>query len=887
MKKGILSGLLAGGLVFLASGRAATQYANYTIWSTPSQTSDWVISTTVNMSFGPLQGFGLYSAGSQVIMTGNITIGTQGTQSDGLRLNNNGSRIETGDNLIITTSGYSADGINASNTASSTVIVGDNAHITTTKSSLLFGTVGYEGSHAVRANNSQYANGLNIITIGDNAILSTGGNNSYAVLAGLGYQEMNTGTISRTGSSKVIIGENALIQTGTYNNTVTGTLNTLTGTSTASSNAYAVHANQLNSEIIIGNNATVYTTGATSHALYATNAGHIEMLGDTTIALDKQNTANAVLAGQDAEVIFARDKATLNIIGKIRADNSKLSDSTKDTGTVSLSGSGGVVRMSAGGSSLIQRTDDPNNVILESVNGGQIVVDAYDQTQIIGNISVSGSSANGDASVVTLSLNDQAQLTGATTTSGVLTINMDGAGSLWSMTSGTSTVDHLNMLNNGQVKLGTDDDTSHLIINQNLTGNGVFSMNTNVEIGEGDLITVSGSAEGSHRILIHDASNPNGTESPLLLVETGGGNGVFSGTTGIGMFNYTVQSGSSLGLVNENWYLAQMQDSGTDTPQVNPGGSNVLTAAAAQSMAWLTQMDTLNKRMGELRLNHATGQSKLTGGWLENAWVRSYGQQVNFGSKVSGTPYREQLYGVDLETDKAWQLDAENLLYTGVFIGYGNSDRDLRNSFGSNGNTDSYYSGFYGTWLHDSGWYADLVGKAQYFDNSFESWDASGNTTTGDYDNWGLGVSLEVGRQFQFKDGWFVEPQAQMSYVHFTNANYQTGGDNRFAVSLGDADVVQFRGGLVMGRTIRFEKSKSILQPYIKVNGVEQISSGGYVRADGGAWRPNLDGARAEIGAGLVWQIDDQNQLHLDYEAAFADKYDKPWGVNFGFRHQF
>jgi outer membrane autotransporter protein len=41
------------------------------------------------------------------------------------------------------------------------------------------------------------------------------------------------------------------------------------------------------------------------------------------------------------------------------------------------------------------------------------------------------------------------------------------------------------------------------------------------------------------------------------------------------------------------------------------------------------------------------------------------------------------------------------------------------------------------------------------------------------------------------------------------------------------------------------------------------------------------------IGAGVVWQLDESNQLHLDYEASFGDKYDKPWGLNFGYRHQF
>jgi hypothetical protein len=77
------------------------------------------------------------------------------------------------------------------------------------------------------------------------------------------------------------------------------------------------------------------------------------------------------------------------------------------------------------------------------------------------------------------------------------------------------------------------------------------------------------------------------------------------------------------------------------------------------------------------------------------------------------------------------------------------------------------------------------------------------------------------------------------------------------------------------------------LQPYLKISGVETISSGGKLRNGYQQTRANLDGVRAELGAGLIWQLDANNQLHLDYEASFGDKYDKPWGLTAGYRYQF
>ena len=99
-------------------------------------------------------------------------------------------------------------------------------------------------------------------------------------------------------------------------------------------------------------------------------------------------------------------------------------------------------------------------------------------------------------------------------------------------------------------------------------------------------------------------------------------------------------------------------------------------------------------------------------------------------------------------------------------------------------------------------------------------------------------------------------------------------------------DALQIRAGAQLGKTSPLANGGS-LQTYLKASGVEMLSHGGAIRNGSQSIRPNLDGARAELGGGLIWQLDPQNQLHLDYEAGFGDKYDKPWGLTAGFRHQF
>ena len=410
---------------------------------------------------------------------------------------------------------------------------------------------------------------------------------------------------------------------------------------------------------------------------------------------------------------------------------------------------------------------------------------------------------------------------------------------------------------------------------ESLMGSGAdfTNMEVNIGAGQGDRIVIDNplSAGANYTLLFNSISgNPNGTEAPFVVVQVAGANQAVFTSAGLdqGAFHYDVAtSGNNIVLV---------------TTGLSSAGQAVAGVPGTQNIMWLSGQDNVNKRMGDLRL----GKQSLSDSWLDNAWVRSYGEQSNVSTGVSGRSFRVQLWGVDIGVDKAWELDSGNRLYTGVFAGYAGANQDFRTSYGSNGESDAISGGAYLSWLEQSGWYADAVFKVARYDNSFDARDQNYNSTTGDFENWGIGGSVEIGKQFGFADGWFAEPSVQLSYVHFLNEDYTTGGFNGIRIDQNDADVLQFRAGARFGRNINLPNG-GVFQPYIKVAGVEQISSGGDVYLGPVESRPNTDGVRAEIGLGIVWQIDEVNQLHLDYEASFGDKYDKPWGLNFGYRHQF
>ena len=107
------------------------------------------------------------------------------------------------------------------------------------------------------------------------------------------------------------------------------------------------------------------------------------------------------------------------------------------------------------------------------------------------------------------------------------------------------------------------------------------------------------------------------------------------------------------------------------------------------------------------------------------------------------------------------------------------------------------------------------------------------------------------------------------------------------ALALLEGDTLRLRAGTLVGRIYQLEGEGAFLQPYLKINALHEFSLGGKIFGDGISRRPNLDGFGISIGAGLMWQVDSNNQFYLDYEAYQGQSWKTPWAINFGFRHQF
>ncbi|MDR2462229.1 MAG: autotransporter outer membrane beta-barrel domain-containing protein [Verrucomicrobiales bacterium] len=530
-----------------------------------------------------------------------------------------------------------------------------------------------------------------------------------------------------------------------------------------------------------------------------------------------------------------------------------------------------------------------NNVDISKAGGIVIDKESVIEVAVNGGSGIVGDLTNSGSGTLTVSFTSSS-LTGASDAGPDATLAVSLDNSMWDVT-GDSTLTRLNVSNGGQVSFNNGGAFKN-VTTRDLTGSGVFVMNTDIAANAGDKLHVTGSGNGAHQITVRNKNTASitGGEPALLLVDASAAtgdasfSGQFSGATSIAMFDYEVKNGDQIGGTRNNWYLALSGSTPVNPPRPGSVGQDLLADLPSQSASWFANIDNVSAHLSDLRGNDSA--RKLDGGILDSVWLKSYGAQLNVSPGVVGRGYKEYNYGVAAGADKRCQLDAANDLIAGAYAGYSAADRDLHNDRGSLGGLNGYGLGLYAVWLHESGLFADLITSAQYVDHDIRARAADGGRTNADYHNWAAGATLDIGKKFAFKDDWFIQPTLTVSYAHFTGSDYTTDGDNVFDASISAQNVVQFAVSTRFGRSIKLGKH-GLLQPYVKVGGVEQISSGGEFRYHTSSWRPTLDGARAEIGAGLIWKLNAAHHLSLDYEASFGDKFDKPWGLTAGYRYQF
>lgn len=492
-----------------------------------------------------------------------------------------------------------------------------------------------------------------------------------------------------------------------------------------------------------------------------------------------------------------------------------------------------------------------NGVILEVTNGA-----TADMTVM--NSALQGDIHIGDGSTASVTLGSQARLAGATQHLTRMNLRSD---SLWTLTR-NSTVKSLAM-GGGRIDLGGSKGDFRELRVDTLEGHGTFGLGTDLAAGVGDRVVVSGEAHGSHHLAVtNTGADVAKGQPPLEVINTGGGDALFDvigGQVDLGTYVYDLQK------QGDDWFLVQRPGD-----VVTPGTRSVIGLFSAAPTVWYGETSTLRSRMGSLRMGHRES----------GVWSRAYGNRYDM-SAGGGVGYQQTQQGVSVGVDGAMPLSDSTMLL-GVMGGYSHSSLDLAR--GTTGSVDSYYLGLYGTWLADNGYYVDALTKLNRFQNSSDVRMSDGQRTGGDYNNYGLGASVEAGKRIDLDNGMFVSPFVQVSTLWVQGKRYEL--DNGMQARSNRADSLLGKVGTHVGQTRSMEDGGTF-DYYAKVAIAHEFADTHQVKVNGNRFDNDLSGTRLELGLGTAVNISERVQLHADFDYAKGRDIQQPWGINLGVRYTF
>jgi len=598
-----------------------------------------------------------------------------------------------------------------------------------------------------------------------------------------------------------------------------------------------------------GTRITGVTGGALVSAFSVLNLSDSDLIGTGAtsyglrLSSGQANAQNSTITGGGEGVVINSDPnrvqpATLNL---------------ENTTVQGISGSAILVNHA-------NAEDSPSAITLTNsrlLSGNGTLLDVRggaDASLAVNDSTLKGDIVTEQGSIARLTLQNNSTLTGQLQNVQSATINDS---SRWVLTSNSS-IDQLNLNSGGSVVFGTSDAFYQLNV-ASLSGNGRFVMGTNFTTGETDVLNITGTAQGTHELLIASSGNDPASGQPVRVVQTAGGDAVFFMNRDVDLGTY------SYGLVKSgnDWIL----DPSTRT--ISPGARSVLALFNTASTVWLGELTSLRSRMGELRFS----------GGQAGAWGRTYTNKYNIADG-SGVGYKQRQSGFTLGADAPLPLgDGQWLI--GVMAGQSQSDLDL--DAGTSGSVESYYLGGYVTWLDKhTGYYFDGVLKANRFNNDAKVGLSDGTRAKGDYDNSAIGGSVEIGKHITFANGNFVEPYTQWSAVVIEGKNYSLSNDlqaegDRTHSFIGKA-------GLTAGRNIELDQGRTV-QPYIRLAWVHEFAKNNEVQVNNNVFNNDLSGSRGELGAGVAVAIARNFSVHADFEYSNGQYIKQPLGANLGIRY--
>ena len=278
-------------------------------------------------------------------------------------------------------------------------------------------------------------------------------------------------------------------------------------------------------------------------------------------------------------------------------------------------------------------------------------------------------------------------------------------------------------------------------------------------------------------------------------------------------------------------------------------------------MTWRQENNDMNKRLGELR------DSKGEHG----AWVRMARGESKYGSQNVKNQYNYYQVGYDekLSTNPNWTV--------GVAL-----TRTEGTSTFARGTGENKHTGFavYGSYLNDNGSFVDLIAKYARMDNDYSTIGAGVGDAS--YETNGYSLSAEYGKRFTNDNGFWIEPQVELTYGTVGSVDYLTSKGAR--VHQDSVDSLVGRLGFSLGKDIK-QGNVYVRASYLyDFDGETKATMSG---AGTASFEQDLGGGWWEVGVGTNLNLSDATHLYFDVEKTYGGNVATPWQWNAGVRWSF
>ncbi|RDU70740.1 autotransporter outer membrane beta-barrel domain-containing protein, partial [Helicobacter brantae] len=312
---------------------------------------------------------------------------------------------------------------------------------------------------------------------------------------------------------------------------------------------------------------------------------------------------------------------------------------------------------------------------------------------------------------------------------------------------------------------------------------------------------------------------------------------------------------------------------------------------------YMANLNSLNKRMGELRENnHSQGVwARVFNGALSNDF--GLGSKSNYTTIQAGYDY-------------AFGFEGANN-YLGVALSYALSTSTSNNyAFDENRQKrgiDGIYSNavevaLYNSYVSDRGWYNDSIAKFSYIMSKFNINNLNNNTSTSnDTSNFALTLSDEVGYVFKLGESkeWSITPQVEATFGYFNQSNFKQTLVNSSDFLNSSADAVltlRTRVGSAFGYDFKAFTQKDTFNAslyvgafyeYDYVSGGEITMSTNYIDKQSNKLSDISSDGRVVMNVGTNMSIKDNTRIYFDFEKSFMGKINTDYQVNVGVRYSF